>query len=160
MLTLTLGAFFAAATNLLYADLARGGAVVQAVADSIGFTWLVSALGGDERLSKLMMAIAGENIAVGVAGAAFVAYLSSIVSKGYSAVQYALLSSLTLLVGTLGRGALGQMIEEQGYFDVFILTTLIGMLAVVLCIIEWIRQARLGKAAGVVAPEAAVAPAE
>lgn len=160
MLTLTLGAFFAAATNLLYADLARGGAVVQAVADNIGFTWLVSALGGDERLSKLMMAIAGENIAVGVAGAAFVAYLSSIVSKGYSAVQYALLSSLTLLVGTLGRGALGQMIEEQGYFDVFILTTLIGMFAVVLCIIEWIRQARLGKAAGVVAPEAAAAPAE
>ena len=155
MLTLTLGAFFAAVTNLLYADLARGGAVMQAVADNSGFTWLVSSLGGDARLSKLMMAIAGENIAVGVAGAAFVAYLSSIVSKGYSAVQYALLSSLTLLVGTLGRGALGQMIEERGYFDVFILTTLIGMFAVVLCIVEWIRQARLGNAAGVVAPEAA-----
>lgn len=147
MLTLTLGAFFAAATNLLYADLARGGAVVQAVADNSGFTWLVTALGGDERLSKLMMAIAGENIAVGVAGAAFVAYLSSIVSRGYSAVQYALLSSLTLLVGTLGRGALGQMIEERGYFDVFILTTLIGMFAVVLCIIEWVRQARNARAA-------------
>lgn len=155
MLTLTLGAFFAAVTNLLYADLAVGGATMQAVADNTGFTWLVTQLGGDERLSKLMMAIAGENLAVGVAGAAFVAYLSSIVSKGYSAVQYALLSSLTLLVGTLGRGALGQMIEEQGYFDVFILTTLIGMFAVVLCIIEWVRQARLGKkAAGVVAPDA------
>lgn len=146
MLTLTLGAFFAAATNLLYADLARGGTVMQAVADSTGFTWLVTHLGGDERVSKLMMAIAGENIAVGVAGAAFVAYLSSIVSKGYSAVQYALLSSLTLLIGTLGRGALGQMIEERGYFDVFVLTTLIGMIAVALCIIEWIRQARMAKA--------------
>ncbi|MHA6333289.1 AmpG family muropeptide MFS transporter [Qipengyuania sp. CAU 1752] len=160
MLTLTLGAFFAAATNLLYADLARGGAVVQTVSDVTGFTWLVVQLGGDERLSKLMMAIAGENIAVGVAGAAFVAYLSSIVSKGYSAVQYALLSSLTLLVGTLGRGALGQMIEEQGYFDVFIMTTLIGMFAVVLCIIEWIRQARNASKAGVVAPEASASPAE
>ncbi|MEP5938738.1 MAG: MFS transporter [Erythrobacter sp.] len=146
MLTLTLGAFFAAATNLLYADLARGGAIVQSVADNSGFTWLVSQLGGDPSLAKLMMAIAGENIAVGVAGAAFVAYLSSIVSKGYSAVQYALLSSLTLLVGTLGRGALGQMIEEQGYYDVFILTTLIGMVAVVLCIIEWIRQSRANRA--------------
>lgn len=154
MFTLTLGAFFAAATNLLYADLARGGAVVQTVADNSGFTWLVSQLGGDPALAKLMMAIAGENIAVGVAGAAFVAYLSSIVAKGYSAVQYALLSSLTLLVGTLGRGALGQLIEERGYFDVFILTTLIGMVAVALCIVEWYRQSRLGKAAGVVAPEA------
>jgi MFS transporter, PAT family, beta-lactamase induction signal transducer AmpG len=108
-------------------------------------------------MSKLMMAIAGENIAVGIAGAAFVAYLSSIVAKGYSAVQYALLSSLTLLVGTLGRGALGQMIEEQGYFSVFLLTTAMGMFAVLLCVVEWVRQSRLGKDAGVVAPEAAAA---
>ena len=152
MMTLTLGAFLAAATNLLYADLARGGAVMQAVSDASGFTWLVSELGGDPRLAKLMMAIAGENIAVGIAGAAFVAYLSSIVAKGYSAVQYALLSSLTLLVGTLGRGALGKMIEDQGYYDVFILTTLIGFFAVALCLVEWWRQSRLGKDAGIVAP--------
>ncbi|MEP4059200.1 MFS transporter, partial [Parasphingorhabdus sp.] len=149
MFTLTLGAILAAATNLLYADLARGGAVVQAVSDGSGFTWLVANLGGDERLAKLMMAIAGENIAVGIAGAAFVAYLSSIVARGYSAVQYALLSSLTLLVGTLGRGALGQMIEEQGYFQIFILTTLMGGVAVILCIVEWIRISRLGAKAGI-----------
>lgn len=159
MLTLTLGAFFAAATNLLYADLARGGQVVQSVSDASGFSWLVVQMGGDPRLAKLMMAIAGENIAVGVAGAAFVAYLSSIVARGYSAVQYALLSSLTLLVGTLGRGALGQMIEERGYFDVFILTTMIGMGAVGLCIIEWIRQVRLGARSGIVAPDTASAAA-
>jgi len=142
MATLTLGAFLAAITNLLYADLARGGAIVQMVSDNSGFTWLVGWLGGDPALAKLMMAIAGENIAVGIAGAAFVAYLSSIVSKGYSAVQYALLSSLTMLVGTLGRGALGQMIEERGYFDVFLLTTAIGMFAVVLCVVEWVRVSR------------------
>lgn len=160
MFTLTLGAFLAAATNLLYADLARGGAVVQSVSDAVGFSWLVTQLGGDERLAKLMAAIAGENIAVGIAGAAFVAYLSSIVSKGYSAVQYALLSSLTLLVGTLGRGALGKMIEDRGYFDVFILTTLMGGVAVVLCIVEWIRISRQGKKSGMIAPEAKAQPAE
>ncbi|RDC60201.1 hypothetical protein HME9302_01401 [Alteripontixanthobacter maritimus] len=157
MLTLTLGAFLAAITNLLYADLARGGAVVQTVSDVSGFSWLVAQMGGDGRLAKLMMAIAGENIAVGIAGAAFVAYLSSIVSRGYSAVQYALLSSLTLLVGTLGRGALGQMIEERGYFDVFLLTTAIGMFAVVLCIIEWIRIARNGRSQNAPPPEPALA---
>ena len=37
------------------------------------------------------------------AGGAYVAYLSSITSKKHSAVQYALLSSLTFLVGSLGR---------------------------------------------------------
>ena len=63
-----------------------------------------------------------------------------------------------MLVGTLGRGALGEMIEEQGYYDVFVLTTLIGFGAVVLCVAEWVRQARAGRASGVVTPEAA--PAE
>ena len=52
------------------------------------------------------------------------------------------LRGMKSVVGDLGRGALGEMIEKQGYFDVFILTTLIGMLAVVLCVFEWIRQAR------------------
>lgn len=148
MATLTFGALIAALTNLLYADLAVGGVRMAAVSDAIGFSWLVSHLGGDARLAKLMLTIAGENIAVGIAGAAFVAYLSSIVAKGYSAVQYALLSSLTLLVGTLGRGALGQMIEERGYYDVFILTTLIGLFAVGLCLVEWWRILRQGRRSG------------
>jgi PAT family beta-lactamase induction signal transducer AmpG len=160
MATLTLGALIAALTNLLYADLAVGGARMQAVSDATGFTYICGLFGADDRMSRLMLTIGMENIAVGIAGAAFVAYLSSIVAKGYSAVQYALLSSLTLLVGTLGRPALGQMIEEQGYYEVFILTTLIGLVAVALCVAEWVRQARLGKDAGVIAPEATAAPAE
>lgn len=153
MTTLTLGALIAALTNLLYADLAIGGARMQAASDAIGFTWLTGLFGADERLSKLMLTIGMENIAVGIAGAAFVAYLSSIVAKGYSAVQYALLSSLTLLVGTLGRPALGQMIEERGYYDVFILTTLIGLFAVALCLIEWVRIIRSGRAENAPPPE-------
>lgn len=160
MTTLTLGALIAALTNLLYADLAIGGARMQAASDLIGFTWLTQLFGADERLSKLMLTIGMENIAVGIAGAAFVAYLSSIVAKGYSAVQYALLSSLTLLVGTLGRPALGQMIEEQGYYDVFILTTLIGLFAVVLCIVEWVRIARSGRPENAPPPEPEGVPAE
>ena len=156
MFTLTLGALLAALTNLLYADLAVGGARMQAVSDTIGFTWAVLQFpGGSERLARLMITIGGENLAIGIAGAAYIAWLSSIVAKGYSAVQYALLASLTLLVGTLGRGALGQMIEERGYYDVFVFTMLIGLVAVVLCVLEWIRVARKGKReAGVVAPEA------
>ena len=145
MAVMTLGAFTAAITNLLYADLSLGGGVMDAVSRMIGFTWLTEHMGGDARLARLMLAIGGENIAGGIAGAALVAYLSSITSKRYSAVQYALLSSLTFLVGTLGRGALGQMIEAQGYYPVFILTTLIGFIAVVLCILEWLRTARASK---------------
>lgn len=156
MTTLTLGAVIAALTNLLYADLALGGARMQAISDAIGFTTLIAGFGAEERMGRLMLAIAAENIAVGIAGAAFVAYLSSVVAKGYSAVQYALLSSLTMLVGTLGRPALGQMIEERGYYDVFLLTTGIGGFAVVLCLIEWVRQARSGRAENAPPPEPAI----
>lgn len=142
MATMTLGALTAALTNLLYADLSTGGHVMAVSARFTGFSWAVEHLGGDERMAKLMLAIGGENIAGGLAGTALVAYLSSITSKGYSAVQYALLSSLTFLMGTLGRGALGQMIESQGYYAVFIFVTWLGFIAVALCVVEWMRQGR------------------
>lgn len=160
MATLTLGALLAALTNLLYADLAIGGARMQAASDAVGFTWAIMQVPviGSPALAKLTFTVMFENLAIGIAGAAYVAWLSSIVSKQYSAVQYALLSSLTLLVGTLGRGALGEMIENRGYFDVFVLTTLIGFIAVALCLGEWYRQVRFGRAAGVVTP--GVVPAE
>ncbi len=162
MFTLTLGALLAALTNLLYADLALGGARMQAVADATGFTWAVLQFpGGSERLARLMITIGAENLAIGIAGAAYIAWLSSIVAKGYSAVQYALLASLTLLVGTLGRGALGQMIEARGYHYVFVFTMLIGLFAVALCVLEWIRVSRTGRASGVVAPDrGAAVPAQ
>lgn len=156
MATLTLGAILAAVTNLLYADLAIGGATMDAASRATGFAWAVTQFGGTEKLARLMLTIGLENLAVGIASAAYVAWLSSIVAKGYSAVQYSLLASLTLLVGTLGRGALGQMIEERGYFEVFWFVTYIGGIAVVLCLLEWWRQRRAGeRAAGVVAPESA-----
>ncbi|MFC7537968.1 AmpG family muropeptide MFS transporter [Sphingomonas sp. GCM10030256] len=143
MPTLMIGAILAAATNLLYADLAAGGAAIDAFANLFG----LNALGADPRMVRLMVAISGENIAGGLAGAAYVAYLSSIASKEFSAVQYALLSSLTLLVGSLGRGALGEMIDTQGYVPVFYLTAALGGIAVVFCALEWLRSERSRRSA-------------
>lgn len=142
MATLTIGAATAAASNLLYANLAAGGAAIATFSKVTGFTWLVGLFGADERMAKLMLAITGENLAGGLAGAAFVAYLSSITSKQYSAVQYALLSSLTFLIGTLGRGALGEMIERNGYYQIFLFTAALGVAAIILCIFEWVRTNR------------------
>lgn len=168
MFMLTFGAIVAAATNLLYADLAAGGAAMQAASDAVGFTWLVNTVANglaslffvaappSEGLARLSFTIFWENLAIGIAGAAYIAWLSSIVAKRYAAVQFALLASLTLLIGTLGRGALGQMIEQRGYYYVFIFTALIGVVAVVLCALEWRRQARAGAASGVVQPDPAL----
>lgn len=138
MPTLLIGAIVAAASNLLYADLAAGAPVIDAVAGALG----LHGFGVDARMVRLMVAISGENIAGGLAGAAFVAYLSSIASKEYSAVQYALLSSLTLLVGSLGRAGLGEAVEQMGYAPVFRFTAALGLVAVVFVLLEWVRWRR------------------
>jgi MFS transporter, PAT family, beta-lactamase induction signal transducer AmpG len=137
MPTLLIGAIVAAASNLLYADLAAGAPYIDAFARALA----LDTFGQDLRMVRLLIAISGENIAGGLAGAAFVAYLSSITSREFSAVQYALLSSLTFLVGSLGRAAIGERIEQIGYAPVFLLTAMIGIIAVVFVILEWIRTA-------------------
>jgi PAT family beta-lactamase induction signal transducer AmpG len=137
MPTLLIGAIVAAASNLLYADLASGAPFI----DSFARTFGLDAFGQDLRMVRLLIAISGENIAAGLAGAAFVAYLSSITSREFSAVQYALLSSLTFLVGSLGRAAIGERIDQVGYAPVFLLCAGIGLIAVAFVAAEWVRQA-------------------
>jgi MFS transporter, PAT family, beta-lactamase induction signal transducer AmpG len=142
MATLFVGAILASASNLLYADLALGGIGIDTFGNFTGIYWLAEQFGSDARYSRLLIAISGENLASGIAGAAFVAYLSSITSKEYSIVQYALLSSLTSLVGSLGRGALGETIKSDGYAYIFFLTAALGIVAIILCLFEWLRNKR------------------
>ena len=137
MPTLMVGAIVAAASNLLYADLASGAVAIDAFAR----TFALDSFGFDLRMVRLLIAISGENIAGGLAGAAFVAYLSSITSREFSAVQYALLSSLTFLIGSLGRAAIGEAIDQIGYAPVFYFTALIGLIAVACVALEWTRTA-------------------
>ena len=57
-------------------------------------------------------------------------------------MQYALLSSLTLLVGSLGRAGLGEAVEQMGYAPVFRFTAALGLVAVVFVLLEWVRWKR------------------
>ncbi|NND60952.1 MAG: beta-lactamase induction signal transducer, partial [Gammaproteobacteria bacterium] len=139
---LLFGAFIAAVTNLLFADLAGGAVFLDAALAWTQLDHAFAALGADQRMARLMLAIAGENLAIGFASVASVAYLTSIVNPRFAAVQYALLVSLTMLIGTLGRPALGEMIETDGFRAVFILTAWLGMVAVILAALEWVRQSR------------------
>ena len=156
MPVLLLGAFLAAATNLLFADLSAGGAAMDAFlqlthlgAPLREFAGWAATINPDpvapdqgQRMARLMMAIAAENLAGGFASVAIVAFLTSVVNPRFAAVQYALLASLSMLIGTLGRPWLGAMIEAEGYYTVFVVTFWLGMGAVGLCVIEWLRQAR------------------
>lgn len=137
--TVLIGAILPPVGNLVYADLAEGGAHLDAVGHALGLHALATSLGSDDRMVRLLMAISYENIATGIALTAFVAYLSSIVSKRFTAVQYALLSSLTFLVGSLGRGVAGEAFETLGYATVFRYTAAFGLLSVLFVTLEWIR---------------------
>ena len=113
--TVLIGAAVTPLGNLLYADLADGGANIDAFTHTLRLNNLLGLFGADDRMVRLLVAICYENIATGVALTAFVAYLSGIISKKFTAVQYALLSSLTFLVGSLGRGVAGESFDKYGY---------------------------------------------
>ena len=146
MPALVVAAALAAATNLLFADLASGAPGMDAF---LGFTRLDALFGGfgenQLRMARLTLAILGENLAVGFASVVYLAYLTSMINPKYAAVQAALLGSLTMLVGQLGRPWLGALIESDGFAYVFVLTAGIGLIPVALAALEWWRQSRLPK---------------
>ena len=146
--TVLIGAAVTPLGNFVYADLAEGGANIDRFTHALRLNTLLGWFGADDRMTRLLVAISYENIATGVALTAFVAYLSGIVSKKFTAVQYALLSSLTFLVGSLGRGFVGESFDKYGYPLVFRWTAAAGLLAVVFVLLEWWRVAAMGKRSG------------
>ena len=137
--TVLIGAAVTPLGNLVYADLAEGGANIDAFSHALRLNVLLGGFGADDRMVRLLVAICYENIATGVALTAFVAYLSGIISKKFTAVQYALLSSLTFLVGSLGRGVAGESFDKYGYAFVFRWTAAAGLIAVLFVLLEWAR---------------------
>jgi len=153
MPTVLIGAILPVLGNFVYADLAEGAHNIDVVMHVLMLDKLAMAFGSDERMVRLLLAISYENIATGIAGAAFVAFLSGIVSRNFTAVQYALLSSLTFLIGSLGRGIAGEAFDIYGYATVFRWTAAAGAVAIVMVILEWIRVS-----AGGAEQEAGTAP--
>lgn len=106
------------------------GAVLSALTN-LGFVWLAYA--GHDVLGMYAV-VAADNLAAGFASAAFVAFLSSLTNVSFTAVQYAIFSSLmTLLPKTLG-GYSGAMVDALGYPAFFVLTTALGLPVLLLVI--------------------------
>jgi MFS transporter, PAT family, beta-lactamase induction signal transducer AmpG len=98
-------------------------------------------LGPDLRLFGAVMF--ADNFGIGFAGVALVTYMSSLTSLGYTATQYALLSSAYTYVGKFAKGFSGVMVERltvgrtllDAYGLFFIGAGLLGVPALVLCIV-------------------------
>jgi PAT family beta-lactamase induction signal transducer AmpG len=81
-----------------------------------------------------MAAVIGfENFASGIGGVTVVAYLSALCNLRFTATQYALLSALASIAGRFLTGTTsGALIEDVGYVNFYLLTTLIAMPGVIL----------------------------
>ena len=101
----------------------------------------------------LMASVAVENIAAGMATAAFVAYLSSLCSVAYTATQYALLTSLTGIGRDLFAAGSGVAAEQLGWVPFFLLATLLCLPGLALLL----RLSRLPPRPATVTPEMAAA---
>ena len=110
MRVLMLGAVLSASSNLLFAWLSTRGHDVTAL------VWVVSA----------------DNLAGGIASSAFIAYLSSLTNVQYSATQYALFSSMMLLLPKFVAGFSGKYVDAFGYADFFTSTALLGVPVLIL----------------------------
>ncbi|MEE9160186.1 MAG: AmpG family muropeptide MFS transporter [Gammaproteobacteria bacterium] len=90
-------------------------------------------------ISMLAMVISADNLSGGFATSAFIAYLSSMTNKAYSATQYALFSSLMTLPAKFMGGFSGIVVDIAGYAYFFLYAGLLGIPALLL-IIYILRQ--------------------
>ncbi len=107
---LIVGAILTSSTNLLFAWLSNIGANIPA----------------------LVLTISADNLSAGLATAAFVSYLSGLTNIKYSATQYALFSSVMLLIPKFLAGWSGVFVEELGYENFFLFSAALGIPVILL----------------------------
>lgn len=113
---LYVGAILTVATNLLFMLLASAG----------------------NNIELLYLVISADNLTAGLASAAFIAFLSSLTNISFTAVQYAIFSSLMTLLPKVIGGYSGSMVDNLGYSDFFLLASMMGL--PVLLLIHWIQR--------------------
>jgi len=98
--------------------------VVQLVS-ILGFAWLA----WENRPDKVLLAvvIAFEALGVGLGTAAFVAYIARATDPRYTATQYALFTSLAAVPRTVVNASTGWIVEQTGWFNFFLLCTLLAL---------------------------------
>jgi len=96
--------------------------------------------GIEPEISYLVMIISFDNFSGGFASTAFIAYLSSLTDRSYTATQYALFSSLMTLPGKFFSGFSGLLVELLGYETFFVLSSLVGLPGVLMVV--WLFSVR------------------
>lgn len=89
-------------------------------------------------LMYMYVAVIFDNLAAGLASAVFIAFLSALTSIRFTAVQYAIFSSLMTLLPKVLGGYSGAIVDNRGYLFFFIFTFAIGI--PILGLIYWVDK--------------------
>lgn len=95
------------------------------------FVWLAIS---EPNIISLAIVISADNLSGGFATSAFIAYLSSLTNRAYTATQYALFSSLMTLPAKFMGGFSGIIVDAAGYAYFFLYAGLLGIPALLLII--------------------------
>ncbi len=107
------GALLTVLTNLLFILLAETG----------------------RNIPLLYLVISADNLTAGLASAAFVAFLSSLTNVSFTAVQYAIFSSLMTLFPKIIGGYSGTIVDSMGYSVFFLIAAALGVPVLLLIVI-------------------------
>jgi PAT family beta-lactamase induction signal transducer AmpG len=140
MAMLLVSAILLTVTNLLFALLASVGSEI----------WM------------LAITISADNLAAGISGTVFIAYLSSLTNRAYTATQYALFTSMMSLLGKLVAGFSGVVVDMTDWVTFFFYASSLGIPSILLITIIWIRgkEGMPGYHVGHDEPALAAKPAE
>ena len=127
-----------------------GACIVLGAVSNLLYLFLIAHQG---ELAMLTLAISGQNFFEGMLGPPTVAFLSMLVSRKHTAMQYALLSSLVNLPGKVLGFFAGGIVAASGYGGYFVITVLAALPAMALFVYLWpfhrkSEQVREAEAAG------------
>ena len=86
----------------------------------------------------MILTVLGENVSGGIGSAAFVAYLSILCNKNFTATQYALLSSVMGISRTFISSPSGFVVELVGWSNFFLISAIFAIPSIV--ILLWMKK--------------------
>ncbi len=112
---------------------------VLVVLTNLLFAWLATR---EAELLWLILVVGADNLAAGIATTTFVAYLSGLTNKAYTATQYALFSSIMLLLAKFVAGFSGMVVDATSYPVFFIYAAALGIPSIGLILVLIRREQR------------------
>jgi len=110
---------------------------VLVVITNLMFAWLASV---QAQLLWLIAVVGADNLAAGIATTTFVAYLSSLTNRAYTATQYALFSSIMLLLAKFVAGFSGMIVDASNYIVFFCYAAALGLPSILLIVVLMRRE--------------------